>query len=224
MTDKEILIRKLQTFKRHGFRGWAGPIEFFEVDFDAFQQGVWQCVDELIEAVNNNASTRELKKVMLPYITHLRHLQIGETEEREYVSQIYYELSQIIPVDVSFQLNRVIYGWLLTALTTNPFTKKGRLHRSEDIKKTLTNKCTSCGYEMRTNIINHNQEREDEKMEVTMHAIVACKVCGELDLIFITEDGELVYSYDYYMKEEFPEDWTLEQARQRMEQVKQWRK
>lgn len=222
MTDKEILIGKLQTFKKYGFQTW---LTFYELDFESYKAVTCDCIDELIEGVNNDCSNRELKRIMKPYIAYLRNLHIGETEEREYIAEVYYDISLIISVDIAFSLNRVIYGWTLTALTTNPFEKKKKWIDIVNITKKIVNPCKKCNYKMTTNIIDYpKMEGDNEQRVVDMHAIINCKVCGQMDLVFITEDGDLAQSFDYYIREELPEEWTVERATQRMEQLKVWGK
>ena len=220
MTDKEILVGKLQTFKKYGF---IDSITFFELDFEAFKQKVCECIDELIESVENDASITQMKQVMKPYIQHLRSLSITETEEREYATFVYYELSQVVSVDLAFTLNTVLYGWVLTALTTNPFAKKKKWLDTVNVTKTIDNTCAKCKCCMVTRIIDYpKREGEQEEKIVDMRAIVNCKVCGEMNLILITEKGDLAHSYDYYIREEIPENWNEERAQQRMQQIMYW--
>lgn len=195
---------------------------FVEVDIDAFIQDVHRCIDELIEALGHNASSKELKHIMHPYIARLRRQRVAETEEREYVSEVYYELSQLVSVDISFQLNRVMYGWVLAALSVNIFRKKKKWIDECIIVQTITNTCTCCGCEMKTNIVNPKESPNNEDMEVCMKAVILCKICGAYNLVFITEDGQFAHSEDYYLQEELPDHYTREQAEQRLSQIKEW--
>lgn len=233
MSDKEIVIRKLETFRKRKHNQTA----FIDVDLEKYQDYVDGCVTELIESVENDTTDREKKIILNRYLKYLRQMGICETVEREYVTQEFYELSQIVGVNVSFQLNRVIYGFSLTLFSTimsklRPQPKK--IEQDDGIVESFEVVCEECQYSMLGRAAFYESEHHNDIW--IGKAIVECPVCGEYNLVFF-EDREGYQGFvdgDYRVIEDldaWPTDhpsqkkyWTKEDAEQRLQQVKYWRK
>lgn len=117
MNDKEQVIQRIEVLKCYVSKGLDTSMNFYELDIRNFRDKVCACANELIEAIENNAAPKELKNIFLPYISYLKNLRMGETEEREYMCGTFYELSLIVSVDIAFKLNCILYGFVFTFLT-----------------------------------------------------------------------------------------------------------
>lgn len=218
MTAKEITLRKLQTFKRR-----KHDLNFFiEVDIQAFQEYINGCIDELYAGVEKDYPPQLLKNIFNKYLPSIRRMQIVETVEREYVCSELYELSRIVDVNISFRLNQIMYGTLLALLPQ----RKPR-GQKEPIYENIENTCTECGYVMRTKVNFYETEPEEEVKLGDIwegHVIVECPVCGGYNLVYIKDKRRGFASGDYRVTENLHNDYTEEEAIQRLEQIKYWRK
>jgi len=233
MSDKEIVLRKLETFRKRKHNQNA----FIDVDLDRYQDYVDGCVLELVESVENDATEREKKIILRRYLKYLRQMGICETVEREYVTQEFYELSQIVGVNVSFHLNMVIYGFTLTAITTimqKLRPKPKDVERNDGIVEKFEIICEECQYHMPGRAAFYESDNHNDIW--IGKAIVSCPVCGGYNLVFF-EDRDGYQGFvdgDYRVIENldaWPTDhpsqkkyWTREDAEQRLQQVKYWRK
>ncbi|MDR2915949.1 MAG: hypothetical protein LBV74_14180 [Tannerella sp.] len=113
MTEKEETIQKLKTFGKRRHRQSA----FIDVDLDIYQKYVDLCINELITEIERNDSPGRKKNILKKYLSYIRKMQIGETVEREYVCMEFYDLSQIVSIDVGFYVNKTLYGSFLAILS-----------------------------------------------------------------------------------------------------------
>ena len=226
MTEKEIKIRKLQTFKKRKHDLDA----FIDVDIVAFQEYVNECIDELIPAVEKDYPAPLLKSILKKYLPAIRQMNIGETVEREYVAEELYELSQIVGVNISFSLNRIIYGFTLALLLQcslrSEHNRRGELKEQDgEIRKQEETICCGCGYVMITEIIFPQEPAEDDEYDTFCgRVVVECPVCGEYNLFYLKENGQAFVRGDYRVVENLDEYDSEEAAKQRYEQIKYWRK
>lgn len=222
MNNKEQVIQQIEVLKRYVSKGWDTSMSFYELDINRFREKICSCSDELIEAIENDASPKELKNIFLPYISYLKSLRMGETEEREYMCGTFYELSLIVSVDIAFKLNCILYGFIFTFLTDKIlFPRKKKKIVDQDLDNDIVEqKYESCEHYFKIRSFHNNNEQENK----TSYAIVGCKECGTLNLISVEGDTSSFYfSRVYYLMDILPEDFDDERAKQRFEQVKYWR-
>ncbi|NDV70089.1 hypothetical protein [Dysgonomonas sp. 25] len=237
MSDKEITIRKLQTFRKRKHTQMA----FYDVDLEEYQIYVDGCVGELLDVVEQDASDRQKKSILIRYLKYLRGMRIIETEEREYVTHEFYELSQIVGVNVSFHLNRVIYGLFMIiatkALKVLYFWRRPKERGESDngrIREEFEITCTDCQYKMLGDAAFYESDTQNDVW--LGKVIVECPVCGTYNLVFFEDregyhgfvqgDYRVIEDLDTWPREDYSQKmhWTREQAEQRLQQIKYWRK
>ncbi len=77
------------------------------------------CADALIEAVRNNASDKQLKAILNSHLANFNKHDY-DTEEKEFICDLFYELAQIVNIDFAHNLNRWLYGSILSTLLETP--------------------------------------------------------------------------------------------------------
>jgi hypothetical protein len=70
------------------------------------------CTDNLINAVKKNASSRQLRRILVTALSSLRRSHY-DTEEKEFICDLFLELSGIVEVDVKYDLSKWLYGPVL---------------------------------------------------------------------------------------------------------------
>ena len=71
--------------------------------------------DELIEAVQNNASEKQLKSLLKYQLSKFNKLDY-DTEEKEFICDLFFELAKIVNIDFKDNLSSWLYGSALTTL------------------------------------------------------------------------------------------------------------
>lgn len=74
-----------------------------------------QTADDLIDALNNNLSNKQLLKILKSNLSLFRK-QDYDTEEREFVCDVFFDLSEIVGIDFKDTLNKWLYGSVLSNL------------------------------------------------------------------------------------------------------------
>ena len=73
------------------------------------------CADNLIKAKNDNYSSRKLKAVLKAGLSNFNKLDY-DTEEKEFICDIFHELATIVNIDFNENLNKWLYGSFLITL------------------------------------------------------------------------------------------------------------
>jgi len=108
--------------------------------------------DSLIEAINSDYSTRQLKNVLENNLKNFKRSDY-DTEECEFICDYFFQLSEIVSVDFKDNLNGWLYGRILsTLLRITAFIK-----RDDRIIETLSQNCTKCHTELKTYIIKKEE-------------------------------------------------------------------
>ena len=169
------------------------------------------CTDSLINSVENNNNQRKIKKSLKNGLQKFDKLDY-DTEEREFI----FELSQIVDIDIKNELNNWLYGFGLNAMikVISAFKKPDK------IVETLSQNCTKCNSKLETFILERQADIPD-----TAYDIVKCKNCGEFNLI---DKGSGIKrlkfgNYDW-IEQLSKEEYSEEQAKTRLEQIKFFRK
>ena len=125
--------------------------------------------DSLIEAINSDFSTRQLKNVLENNLKNFKRSDY-DTEECEFICDYFFQLSEIVSVDFKDNLNGWLYGRILsTLLRITAFIK-----RDDRIIETLSQNCTKCHTELKTYIIKKEEGIPDYSWE-----IIQCINCNE---------------------------------------------
>jgi len=172
------------------------------------------CADELIKAVNNNNSNRQLKSVLKAGLKNFNKLDY-DTEEKEFICDLFHELAIIINVDFNENLNKWLYGSVLTTLM-----KIQKALKPEKIVQTIKQPCTKCGTQLETHIL-----RKEEGIPETSWFVAKCNNCGELNLISPGPNAKQTRFGNYQWVDTLRMDeYTYDQALTRLEQIKFFRK
>jgi hypothetical protein len=167
----------------------------------------------LISAVSANATKRKLRSILLMGLRDCKKLSL-DTEEKEYASELFYELSEIVGVDIKHQLNIFLYGYLLVGLIYIV-----RLIKPKRKLKIIHEQCESCNafftFELDLKTVRPNES----------WVICQCLLCRHYFLIAHQESSQrLTYKncmpVEYLAKDEF----TQNQAENRLEQIRYFRK
>ncbi len=68
------------------------------------------CADKLVAAIGSDASEGELKNTIKKYLWNVGKSDL-DTEDREYVAYYFHKLGEISNINVSFNVNRWLYGF-----------------------------------------------------------------------------------------------------------------
>jgi hypothetical protein len=173
------------------------------------------CADNLIEGINANYSSKQLKGIIIKWLSSVNSYHY-DTEEKEFICDYFHELSEIVSVDIKHNLNGWLYGNLFNTLLRITSFFKGK----EKIVETLTQQCTSCKAPLETFILKKDKNVPDHSWQ-----IIQCNECCEFNILslgpFIKECRFGNYaSIEQLLKTEY----TEEQAKIRLEQLKYFRK
>lgn len=220
MTDKQTTLDKLNAFRK----------------LDKFSTSAWEerglnpsdsemcnrlqslfndCADNLIEATNSDFKPRQLKSILKSWLDSVNSSDY-DTEEREFICDYFDQLSKIVSVDFKDNLNSWLYGKVLNTLFKVTSFFKGQ----DKIIETLSQDCTQCGSKLETFIT-----RKEEGIPDYSWTIIQCNNCNEFNLL---STGPNIKEYrfgNYKSIEQLPKtEYTEEQAKARLEQIKYFRK
>lgn len=172
------------------------------------------CANHLITAVEQQANNKQLKAVLKDGLSQFNK-QDYDTEERELICDTFYELAQLVNIDLTDTLNRWLYGSALSTL----LKIKAAIHPKKVIE-TLSQECPTCGGTLETHIISRERGIPDFSWN-----IVQCKRCRDYSLISVGAGVKEMRFGNYDLIEQLPkEDFSKEQADIRLEQIKHFRK
>ena len=170
--------------------------------------------DNLIKAISNQYSGKQLKLVLKSELDNFNNLDY-DTEEKEFICDLFHELATIVNVDFNDSLNKWLYGSNLTSLM-----KIQKILKPEKIVQTLKQPCTKCGIQLETHIL-----RKEEGIPETSWFVAKCNNCGELNLISPGPNVKETRFGNYQWVDTLGMDeYTYEQALARLEQIKFFRK
>ena len=170
--------------------------------------------DSLIEAINSDYSTKQLKNVLENNLKNFKRSDY-DTEECEFICDYFFQLSEIVSVDFKDNLNGWLYGRILsTLLRITAFIK-----RDDRIIETLSQNCTKCHTELKTYIIKKEEGIPDYSWE-----IIQCINCNEYNLLSTGANVKEARFENYKIVEQLPKaEFTMEQAELRLKQIKYFR-
>ena len=169
---------------------------------------------KLIEKVKSHNSARQFKSLLKSQLSSLDKSQY-DTEEKEFICDLFHELAAIVEVDFNDKLNTWLYGSVLTTLM-----KIQKIIRPEKIIETLRQPCTKCGTQLETHIM-----RKEEGIPETSWLVTKCNNCGELNLLSHGPNVKETRFQNYQWVDTLQMDeYNYEQALTRLEQIKYFRK
>jgi hypothetical protein len=172
------------------------------------------CADDLIKAINEEYSGRQLKSVLKTGLSNFNKLDY-DTEEKEFICDLFHELATIVNIDFTGNLNKWLYGSILTTLM-----RIQKVLKPEKIINTLKQPCTKCETQLETYIL-----RIEEGIPETSWFVVKCNQCGVLNLISPGPNVKETKFGNYQWVDTLRKDeYTYEQALTRLEQIKIFRK
>ena len=220
MSDKISILDKLTAFRRRdkfSASAWdqRGLIPSDSEMCSRLESLFNDCVDNLIDAVNSNLNPKQLKNILKSGLGNFKSFDY-DTEEREFICDYFFQLSNIIEVDFKDNLNNWLYGKVLNSLFKVTSLFKGQ----EKIIETLSQDCTNCGSKLETFIL-----RKEEGIPDYNWTIIQCNNCNEYNLFSAGPNVKELKVGNYKFIEQLDKkEFTEEQAKQRLEQIKYFRK
>jgi hypothetical protein len=173
------------------------------------------CADNLIEAVRSDLASGQLKRILKKGI-HRFDKTNYDTEEREFICDYFFQLSNIVAVDFKDNLNSWLYGAVLGAVLKLTALLKGK----EKVVAVLSQDCTKCGSRLDTFII-----KKEEGIPDNSWAIIRCNHCNDYNLLSVGPDIKQLRFGEYKLVEQLPKDeYTEAQANIRLEQIRLFRR
>lgn len=170
--------------------------------------------DKLIEGVKAHDSARQLKSLLMSQLSNLDKSQY-DTEEKEFISDLFQELAGIVEVDFTENLNKWLYGSVLTTLL-----KIQNVILPKKFIETFQQPCTQCGTLLETHIVQRK-----EGIPETSWLVAKCNKCGELNLLSHGPNIKEIRFGNYKVIDTLQmEEYNYEQALTRLEQIKYFRK
>lgn len=219
MIDKQTVIDKLSTFRnrdKFSTSAWkARGLNPSSSEICNKLQALFNdCASNLIEAINSDSKHVELKSILKKWLNSI-NVSEYDTEEREFICDYFGELSAIVSVDFTGDLNNWLYGRVLSTLFKAITFFRGK----EKIVETLTQDCTKCSSKLETFIL-----RKEKGIPDYNWIIIQCNNCNEFNLLSIGADVKQLRFGNYKSIEQLSKlKYTEEQAIVRLEQIKFFR-
>jgi hypothetical protein len=172
------------------------------------------CADTLIDAVRKNSSEKALKSVLQSQLSKFNQLDY-DTEEKEFICDLFFELSQILDIDFADNAMTWLYGSEIASsmrdqVEMNPPTVLDTIHQT----------CPGCGTALDTFIMRRQEGIPDFSWN-----IIQCKNCKDYSIVSFGPNVMEVRPDNYIFVEQLPKsEYTKEQAENRLEQVRHLRK
>jgi hypothetical protein len=211
--DQLIAFRKRNKFSDQAWNERGLNPSSTELSFKLTQL-FEKCADALIEAVQSKKTDKQLKTILKAQLYHFNKKDY-DTEEKEFVCDLFYELAKILNVDFADNISRWLYGSALTALlkiqaTLNPKKVLATIHQT----------CPTCGEALDTYIM-----RKQDGIPDFSWMIIQCKTCKDYSIVSIGPNVKETRFGNYVLVEQLPKtEFTKEQAEIRLEQIRHFRK
>ena len=170
--------------------------------------------DELIEAVQNNASEKQLKSLLKSQLSKFNKHDY-DTEEKEFICELFFELAQIVNIDFKDNLSSWLYGSALTTLM-----KIRAALNPRKVIETINQNCPTCKTSLDTFIL-----KKEEGIPDYSWMIVQCKNCKDYSIVNPGPNVKEMKFDNYLIVEQLPKtEFNIEQAEIRLEQIRHFRK
>ncbi|MEM1001272.1 MAG: DUF4844 domain-containing protein [Bacteroidota bacterium] len=174
-----------------------------------------ECCEKLIQHAQENSPTKVLRKELRAGLNSFQKSEY-DTEEKEFIGDYFLELSNITLVDFKDDLNKWLYGSFMNGLLKITSALKG----PTKIVETLSQDCTNCGAKLETFITKKQEGIPDYAFD-----IIRCNSCGEYNMLDKGPDIHSLHVGEYELVEQLPKaEFSKEQAKTRLEQLRHWMK
>lgn len=220
MDEKQIKIDKLNLFLKHNkFSNSAwndrGLNPSDSEMCNTLEQLFNECTENLIDSVNLDCSNRQIKNILKVGLEKFKSSEY-DTEEREFICDYFFQLSNIVSIDFKNNLNNWLYGTFLNTLFKVTSFFKGK----EKILETLSQDCTKCDSKLETFII-----RKEEGIPDYNWTVIQCNVCKGYNLLSKGPNIKESRLGNYISIEQLAKNqFTYEQALIRLKQIQFFRK
>ena len=171
------------------------------------------CLKSLIILIENNASEKELKKDLRKSLRSFDRTNF-DTEEKEFISDYFNQISKALEIDFKDDLNKWLYGNIVNTILKISEFIKGK------IIETISQDCTKCNAKLDTFILE-----KDNEIPASDFFIVKCISCGEYNLIDnILKAKRLKFGNYEFIEQLSRKDYNLDEALIRLKQIKYFRK
>jgi len=169
------------------------------------------CADALIQKAKNEPSEKELKNTLHTCLSNFDKMDY-DTEESEFVCDLFFELSQILNIEFGENLEAWLYGAELAAAV-----KAHREQNPSKVVETIRHNCPGCGTSLDTYIMKKEKGIPDFSW-----TIIQCNNCNEYTIISYGPEAKEVNFGNYGMIEHLEKSkFTREQAEIRLNEVRQ---
>lgn len=160
-----------------------------------------KCANELLESKKENY--KGCLNFQLKQIDSFDY----DTEEREFIIEYFFELSEICSIDLKNELMKWMYGEDIGELIN---------HKKSSIGEIITNSCTNCNGALNTEIIERQKGIPD-----FAYTIIKCKDCSELNMIELGPEIKQFSFGNYTVEAHLPKsDYSKKQALEKLKQLK----
>ena len=169
------------------------------------------CADKLIKQVAGAPTEQQLRQTLIDGLESFNFSDY-DTEEKEFIVDYFYGLSQFVGVDIKNDLNKWMYGSLLTmTMSAVNFFKK-----PEKVLETISHDCSKCEVALKIFVTE-----KQAGIPSAAFGIAQCPACGELNLIEVS-NGVKQFRADNFQVLRWldRQSHTPEQAKAVMEQLK----
>jgi hypothetical protein len=171
-------------------------------------------IDELTDEIDKNQTTNKLKSILKNGLKSINKANY-DTEEKEFICDVFIELSGIVNIDIKADTNKWLYGSAI-----NLILQAQKLIKSKKVALTLTQPCFKCGVQLETIITEIETNIPSDSW-----LIVKCNNCKAFNLISIGPNIKGLRFEGYERIESLSKtEYTQEQAIIRLEQIKYFRK
>lgn len=172
------------------------------------------CASNLILKLESGTRRRSLKLYLKSSLRRLNKYDY-DTEEKEFIGDLFMELAEITGVDIKRMLNRWLYGYVLVFLL-----ELVKFIRPEKVLASFKKKCSTCNAELELQVL-----KKGERGISATWVIMQCKFCNGYELLSDGEDSKMTRFVNCHSVEYLPKDeYSYEQALIRLEQVRYFRK
>ena len=219
MTDKQPMLEKLEEFKQRdkfSTSAWnERGLNPSDSEMCSRLESLFNsCTDNLIFSINENHDPKRLKKLLKNGLKDFNSFDY-DTEEREFICDYFFQLSQIVKVDFKNNLNNWLYGRVL-----NSFFKITSLFKGQDrIIETFSQECIDCGSKLETYVLKKENGIPDYSW-----TIIQCNNCKGYNMLSIGPNIKQLKYGEFKLVEQLPKvEYTAEQAKLRLEQIRFFR-
>ena len=171
--------------------------------------------DDLIEESKVNFKSAKYKSILKKGLSRF-NVSDYDTEEREFICFYFIQLSKIVSVDFQHHVNT----WMNGIILSTAFKIYSLFKRKEKAIENLSQICTDCGSKLEVYILERQEGIPDN-----VYMIIRCNVCSGYNLLSVGPNIKKMQFGNYkFIEQLMKSEFTEEQAKARLEQVRLYRK